>query len=135
MFYLLDTNAVSDLMRGDPRIHARFALLPVSDRASICTITLGETLHGIALLPPGRRRQDLEADANQILPTLLCDPVPPAAADQYARMKVDQARLGLSLDENDLWIAATALAQGAILVTRDRDFSRVPGLTVEDWTR
>jgi predicted nucleic acid-binding protein len=33
-----------------------------------------------------------------------------------------------------LWIAATALAIGAVLDTRARDFSRITGLTVEDWT-
>jgi predicted nucleic acid-binding protein len=39
----------------------------------------------------------------------------------------------MSLDENDLWIAATALSVGAVLVTMDSDFERVEGLTVEDW--
>jgi predicted nucleic acid-binding protein len=37
---------------------------------------------------------------------------------------------GLSLDENDLWVAATALALGAGLVTRDSDFAGIPGLSV-----
>ena len=39
------------------------------------------------------------------------------------------------MDENDLWIAATALALGATLVTRDSDFSGTPGLVIEDWTK
>jgi predicted nucleic acid-binding protein len=38
------------------------------------------------------------------------------------------------MDDNDLWIAATALAEGAILVTRDKDFSRFPSLALQDWT-
>ncbi len=37
---------------------------------------------------------------------------------------------GLTLDENDLWVAATALAIGAGLVTRDGDFSGIAGLSV-----
>ena len=40
----------------------------------------------------------------------------------------------MSLDENDLWIAATALSVGAVLVTMDSDFRRVDGLRMEDWT-
>jgi len=39
------------------------------------------------------------------------------------------------LDENDLWIAATARALGAIVVTTDSDFQRVSGLQIEDWTQ
>jgi predicted nucleic acid-binding protein len=38
------------------------------------------------------------------------------------------------LDENDLWIAATALATGATLITRDGDFQQIEGLSVQDWT-
>jgi predicted nucleic acid-binding protein len=38
------------------------------------------------------------------------------------------------LDENDLWIAATALALDAVLVTRDSDFQQIEGLSVNDWT-
>jgi predicted nucleic acid-binding protein len=57
----------------------------------------------------------------------VCDPIRPIGGDSYARIKVGQQRLGLSLDENDLWIAATAAAGGA---TRDNDFLRVPALSV-----
>jgi predicted nucleic acid-binding protein len=39
---------------------------------------------------------------------------------------------GLSLDENDLWVAATALATGATLVSRDSDFRRIDRLAVAD---
>jgi predicted nucleic acid-binding protein len=39
-----------------------------------------------------------------------------------------QQRAGLPLDENDLWIAATALAIDATLVTRDTDFRSIEGL-------
>jgi predicted nucleic acid-binding protein len=40
---------------------------------------------------------------------------------------------GLVLDENDLWIAATALVLGAVLVTRDLDFQAIECLVVESW--
>jgi predicted nucleic acid-binding protein len=39
------------------------------------------------------------------------------------------------MDENDLWIASTAIALGAVLITRDSDFSQVPDLKIEDWTQ
>ena len=60
--------------------------------------------------------------------------MPESAGDAYAAIKRTREERGLALDENDLWIAATASALGATLVTRDRDFSSVAGLLVADWT-
>ena len=54
------------------------------------------------------------------------------AAAEYPRLRRRRLRLGAM----DLKIAAIALAQDATLLSRNRsDFGRVPGLTVEDWTR
>ncbi len=39
------------------------------------------------------------------------------------------------MDENDLWIAATALSLGATLVTRDSDYEGIEGLQIEDWSK
>jgi predicted nucleic acid-binding protein len=61
---------------------------------------------------------------------LPCEPVPATAGDRYAAIKFSQQRRGLPLDENDLWIAATALAMNATLVSRDNDFQRADGLVV-----
>jgi tRNA(fMet)-specific endonuclease VapC len=66
---------------------------------------------------------------------LVCLPVPEAAADRYAQIKRETERKGTPLDENDLWIAATALSLDAVVVTTDSDFRRVSGLRVENWTQ
>ena len=94
------------------------------DRVVTCTIVRGEILFGIARLPPGRRRTELEETGRQFLATVRCESVPGRAGDFYA------AERGLTLDENDLWVAATALALGATLVTRDSDFGGIDGLPV-----
>jgi predicted nucleic acid-binding protein len=44
--------------------------------------------------------------------------------------KLSRQQHGLTLDENDLWVAATALALGATLVGRDSDFASIDGLAV-----
>jgi predicted nucleic acid-binding protein len=64
------------------------------------------------------------------LATFRCEPIPERAADFYATVKFARQRLGLTLDENDLWVAATALALGATLVSRDGDFERIDGLAI-----
>ena len=65
---------------------------------------------------------------------MACQPVPEAAGDACASIKRTREQQGLRVDENDLWIAATASAVGATLVTRDRDFTSVEGLATTDWT-
>ncbi len=81
-----------------------------------------EILFGIERLPPGRRRLELEASANRAFRLLPCEAVPAEAARIYAKVKAAQQMQGLSLDENDLWIAATTLSLSATLVTADSDF-------------
>ena len=134
MTYLLDANAFSDLMRKDPRTEAHVAALSSSDEVVICPIVRGEILYGLARLPQGRRRDDLVRQAEPLFISIACLPVPEAAADAYASVKRAREQRGLSLDENDLWIAATAIAVGATLVTRDRDFASIDGLATIDWT-
>jgi predicted nucleic acid-binding protein len=80
MTYLLDTNAISDLMRAAPRIENWMASLGEDDRVITCTIVRGEILFGIAKLPEGRRRTELEQTGHQFLASLRCEPVPEPAA-------------------------------------------------------
>ena len=135
MTFLLDTSTLSDLMRAHPQLDRRLAALGAEDVAVICPVVRGEVLYGLARLPEGRRRRDLAAKAAGLLEVVPCAPMPPTAGDHYAHIKLARQERGRSLDENDLWIAATALALDATLVSRDSDFQQVEGLKVEDWTR
>ena len=130
MIYLLDTSAISALMRTDVRMASWLASIGVDDRVVVCAISRGEILFGLERLAPGRRRTGLEMKATKLFAVLPCEPIPPAAGDRYAIMKVSQQRRGLPLDENDLWIAATALAIDATLVSRDSDFQSIEGLAL-----
>ena len=80
--------------------------------------------------PESRRRAELEAEGRQFLAAIVCEPVPERAADYYAAVKLAHQQRGLAWDENDLWVAATALALGATLVSRDSDFAGIDGLSV-----
>jgi tRNA(fMet)-specific endonuclease VapC len=128
--YLLDTNAISALMRADTRMASWLSSIGPDDRVVVCAIARGEILFGLERLARGRRRNELEGKAGKLFAILPCEPVPAAAGDRYANVKVSQQRRGLPLDENDLWIAATALALDATLVSRDSDFRAIEGLAL-----
>lgn len=55
--------------------------------------------------------------------------------NHYVAIRCDLESIGQCISEADLWIAATARANGDVIVTNNtQEFNRVPGLTVEDWT-
>ena len=137
MNYLLDTSTCSLLMAHAPYVTYHFdSLSDLNDYLFTCTIVRGEILFGIQRLPIGRRRQILENQAINLFQGLPCLAVPKEAADYYATIKKSAEQHGTPLSENDLWIAATAMALDAILVTADSDFERIAefGLRLEDWT-
>ena len=66
-----------------------------------------------------------------LLPVL---PLPQAAGEAYGAIRADLERRGEVIGNNDLWIAAHALAAGLILATNNRrEFARVGGLQLADW--
>jgi len=130
MTYLLDTSSVSDLIGNDSRMKSWVGSLEPDDTVAICSIVKGEVLFGIARLASGKRRSDLQRAAADVLDHLVCYSVDEAASSFYASVKLRRQRTGLSMAENDLWIAATALAVGAKLVSRDSDYIGIDGLEV-----
>ncbi len=62
-------------------------------------------------------------------------PFDDSAAKVYARIRADLERIGKPIGPNDLIVAATAIAQGATLVTHNtKEFSRINSLKIVDWT-
>ena len=84
--------------------------------------------------PPGKRRANLEAKAALVFASLPVESVTQAAGDIYGTIRRSLELKGQNIDDNDLWIAASAMSLGATLVSNDQVFTHVPGLVVEDWT-
>lgn len=129
---LLDTNAVSDLMRDHPQVKARTT--NHADPILTSVVAVGEIHYGLERLPVGKKRTDLEARAQHILMSLRIEPITEPITVAYGRLKATLESQGLNLDDNDLWIAASAMTLGHLLVTRDGIFTRIAGLQVEDWS-
>ena len=135
MVYLLDTSAFSDLMHGDTQTMTHVNAVGPTDDVVICAIVRGELLFGIKRLDDGARKSKLRDVAANLFEVIPCESIPSEAGTRYAAVKLNCQRSGLAVDENDLWIAATALALGATLVSRDSDFRRIDGLLLQDWSR
>lgn len=122
-------------MKDNPKVKERLNSLTESDYTFTCSIVKGEILFGIARLPAGKRKQDLQQKADELFQVVPCEPISESVSDAYARIKVAAEQGGTSLGECDLWIAATALVLDAILVTSDSDYQRIVGfgLRLEDW--
>ena len=129
---LLDTNAVSDLMRDDPNVKGRIATH--ADPILTSVVVVGEIRYGLDRIPAGKKRADLEMRARAILGAVRIEPVTEQMGQAYGSLKASLEAQGLNLDDNDLWIAAAALALGTVLITRDQIFAKIPGLPVEDWS-
>jgi tRNA(fMet)-specific endonuclease VapC len=135
MTFLFDANAVSDFVDQHPRLTGRTANMSAADRVVICPIVRGEIIYGVERLPIGRRRDELDRAVREVLRKLPCEHMDASVGDAFARTKRACELKGTPVAENDLWIAATAIALDATVVTRDSDLWRIPALRIEDWTK
>jgi tRNA(fMet)-specific endonuclease VapC len=133
--YLLDTNAFSALMKGEPSVVER---LRTTERGQVGVPNpvLAEIAYGIERLPRSRRRALLEDRFQLVEGGLPRVPWDDAVSEHFGRIKAGLERKGRRIEDFDVAIAAHAVATGGILVTADAgDMLRVPGLVVEDWSR
>jgi tRNA(fMet)-specific endonuclease VapC len=129
MKYLLDTNALTAWIKKDARFIARIQTQAPADLA-ISVMTEHEVLFGIAR-NPGLRLRTVAEGMLKLLPRLV---VGSQEVSLAAQIRADLKLLGLPIGPYDLLIAATALANGLVMVTHNtREFSRIEGLVVEDW--
>jgi len=129
--YLLDTNTVSALMRGDPHVAMRVAGTPREDVA-ISQVTAAEIEFGLRCLPASRRRRGLEAQWSAIGPELVRLPWSDEVSRRFGERKARLEKAGRRMSDFDLAIAVHALAYGLTLVTADRAFDRLR-LPRENW--
>lgn len=120
---VIDTNVISELMRPepDPRVLAFADAVPKSALYTT-TIVEAEILSGVALLPQGRRRTDLEWNARRMFAEDFAGRVLSfgrEAAAQYALILEERRALGQPLEGFDGLIAAAARAAGFKVATRN----------------
>jgi tRNA(fMet)-specific endonuclease VapC len=131
MKYLLDTNTCIRYINGrSPGVLAKLPTIPIKD-VVVCSIVRAELFYGsYKSQSPEISRQKQE---RFLLPYATL-PFDDLAADTYGRIRAQLEQAGTPIGPLDTQIAAIALAHGLTLVTHNtREFSRVPGLLLEDW--
>jgi tRNA(fMet)-specific endonuclease VapC len=132
--YVLDTNAVSALMKGNAAVVERLAATEPAG-VTVPQPVLAEIASGIERLPRSKRRTALQARFDLISAELPRAEWTDSVSQTYGRVKATLERRGRRIEDFDAAIAAHALALGATLVTADLGhMTRVPGLRVEDWS-
>jgi tRNA(fMet)-specific endonuclease VapC len=131
--YILDTNAVSALMRGDTSVVAALGGKDKQDVA-VSQPVMAEIAYGIERLPRSHRKERLRERFGLIRGEIPRIPWDDDVSDRFGAAKAALERTGQRLEDFDVAVAAHALSTGAVLVTANvRHLARVPGLKIEDW--
>ena len=127
--FMLDTDTCSFLIRG---VGARLQSQVRSHAGNLCisAMTAAELRYGA--LKKGSAR--IAESVSFLLDLLPAVPFGGSAAERYAEIRVALEASGAPIGHMDMLIAASALAEGCVMVSHNiAHFSRVPGLVVEDW--
>jgi len=127
--YMLDTNIVSYLIKGNEQVANHIIALPIT---SICisAITEGELLAGIAKRPEAKK---LHLAVHEFLRRVDVIAWDSNTAEHYGQLRSKLESLGSTLSPLDMLIAAHAVSINAILVTNDQAFKTINQLTIENW--
>lgn len=134
MKYILDTNAVSALMKGDGAVLDRLEKVPRSD-VFVPQPVLAEIAYGIERLPRSKRRASLQDRFELVRAELQRIEWSDAVSERFGIIKAVLEKKGQRIEDFDAAIAAHALEPDTALVTANTDdMVRVPGLKIEDWS-
>ncbi|MCC6337863.1 MAG: type II toxin-antitoxin system VapC family toxin [Myxococcales bacterium] len=133
MSWVLDTNVVAAVMRGDEAVLSALERVR-RDRVRIPEPVFAELAYWIARLAPSRRRALLESRLALVRSELASAAWTEEVSDTFGAIKAELERRGLRLEDFDVAIAAHAVASGATLVTSNvKHLRRVEGLRCETW--
>ncbi|MEA5557291.1 type II toxin-antitoxin system VapC family toxin [Nodularia spumigena] len=133
MSYLLDSNIVSYILKKNATVDQRFReVRRLRQDVFISCITYYEVKRGLLAINATRQLAEFQ-NFCQIYQVLLIDDL--EIIERACEIHLDLQRRGLTIQEQDIFIAATAITRGLILVSNDSDLLRVQGINLENWAR
>lgn len=132
MKYMMDTNICIYAIKNKSESVIRKILSQNPEDLCISVVTYAELMHGV--------EKSQAVEKNRIAMSLFLSAITVLdfdgeAAEAYGQIRAELERKGTPIGPMDLLIAGHARSQGLILVTNNtREFARVTGLRIEDWT-
>jgi hypothetical protein len=135
---VLDTNVLSELIKPAPmRAVTEWIASQPANSMYTTSITQAEILHGIMLMPSGKRRTSIEAAVEAMFSQDFGGRILPFGSDaahHYARIAVTRRRAGRPISHFDAQIAAIARATGSVVATRNvSDFQGCGVKLIDPW--
>lgn len=129
---MIDTDILIYSLKGDPNVVEHLRRTAAEPKA-LSIISYGELFYGAR---KSIRQEENLAQVHRVGELFQVVEVSRVIVETFASLKARLEAEGQRLEDFDLLIAATALVLGYRLITNnERDFSRIPGLEIENWTR
>lgn len=129
--YLLDTNICIYIAKQKPiKVLQHFEKLSVG-QVGMSVITYGELFYGVQKSHYIKKNSVFLEELASLIPPL---PIPTDTGKYYGEIRNHLEKKGKTIGNNDLWIAAHALAADLILISNNvKEFSRIEHLKIENW--
>lgn len=133
MKYMLDTNICIYAIKHKPETVIKKILSHDPEEICVSVVTYAELMHGV--------EKSMAIERNRIALSLFLSPITvldfhASASEEYGKIRAELERQGRTIGPMDMLIAGHAKSEGLVLVTNNtKEFCRVEGLMVEDWTR
>jgi len=124
---LLDTNIIIELFKGN---HSVTTSLETQQSVNIPFAVLGELYLGAYRSSNPKKHIKQVNDFLKKCNVLVADD---ETANNYALIKTELLNKGKPIPENDIWIAAIAKQYELKLITRDKHFTEIDGISIENW--
>ena len=135
--YLLDTNVISEFAKPKPNNAIMQRIKETSNLCAISSTIWEETVYGYERLPEGKKKAFIKKIMNDLRDAFEVLPYDNLASEICGEIQASCEKKGKTLQEADSQIAATAIANGMVLVTHNTDdytpIAEVSNLKFEDW--
>jgi tRNA(fMet)-specific endonuclease VapC len=131
--YLVDTNILIYLCNSKSKLLENKFKTHLPDEFAVSSITIGELIYGVN--KSQKRDRNLQAILKIVSPFRILD-FDSSDAWQYGEIRAELEKEGMCIGGNDIMIAAQAKRRGLIVITNNtKEYKRVVGLKIEDWTK